>query len=287
MSPDATAAEAPPAVSVLIPACNEEACINGCLDALFASDPLPGGATGEVLVLANGCTDATADVSRAVKPPAGWRLRVLEQADSGKPNALNAGDQAARGRVLVYLDADVRVEPALIPLIAAALAGTAPRYASGRPVVAPAQSALTRAYARAWRRLPFFAQPAPGFGLFAMNRSGRARWGEWPDIISDDTFARLQFRADERLEVPARYAWPMVEGFRNQVRVRRRQDKGVAEIAALYPELLANDSKARASPAELFRRLAADPAASLVYLLVALAVKSPLFASRDIWTRGR
>lgn len=276
-----------PAVSVLIPACNEEACVGGCLAAVFASGPLPGGAGGEVIVLANGCTDATADIARRMEPPAGWRLRVLEQAEGGKLKALNAGDREARGAVLVYLDADVRVEPELLPGIAAALADGAPRYASGRPVVAPGRSALTRAYGRAWVRLPFFAQAAPGFGLFAMTRSGRARWGDWPEIISDDTFARLQFGTEERLEVPARYSWPMVEGFANLVRVRRRQDRGVAEIAARYPGLLANDSKTRPGPAALLRRLAADPGAGLVYLLVALAVKLPLFASSETWIRGR
>ncbi|MFW8635521.1 glycosyltransferase family 2 protein [Cribrihabitans pelagius] len=287
MSPATAAGEDAPAVTVLIPACNEEACIGTCLAALFASDPLPGGAAAEALVLANGCTDATAAVARSAVQPAGWQLRVLEQAEGGKLKALNAGDRVARGKVLIYLDADVQVEPALIAQIAAALADGTPRYASGRPVVAPARSAVTRAYARAWSRLPFFAQPAPGFGLFAMTRSGRARWGDWPEIISDDTFARLHFRAHERLEVPARYSWPLVEGMRNLVRVRRRQDRGVAEIAARFPGLLANDSKARARPAALARRLAADPAASLVYILVALAVKSSLFASSEPWTRGR
>ncbi len=276
-----------PRVSVLIPAHNEAGYIGACLEGVFASAPLPQGMTGEVLVLANGCTDETAALARAVAPPPGWTLEVLEQPEGGKLRALTAGDGAARGDILIYLDADVAVSPALIAQLAEALAEGAPRYASGRPQVAPARSAVTRAYARLWTRLPFFTRGVPGFGIFAMNRSGRERWGDWPDIIADDTFARLNFAPAERVQVAAGYSWPMVEGFRNLVRVRRRQNAGVAEVAARYPQLLRNDDKPPAGGGSVLKLLAADPAGFLVYGLVALAVKSPLYASHSRWTRGR
>ncbi|MCB4457440.1 glycosyltransferase family 2 protein [Leisingera sp. McT4-56] len=276
-----------PQVSVLIPAHNEADYIEGCLQAVFASDPLSAGMTAEVLVLANGCTDATAELARAALPPAGWDLQVLELPEGGKLGALNAGDTAARGDILIYLDADVRVSPELIPQLAAALSLDAPLYASGRPQVAPALSAVTRAYARLWVRLPFFSSGVPGFGIFAMTRAGRQRWGEWPDIIADDIFARLNFAPQERVQVAAPYSWPMVEGFRNLVKVRRRQNAGVAEVAARYPELLRNEDTPRARGGTALRLLLRDPAALLTYGAVALAVKTPLFASRTRWTRGR
>ncbi|WP_264212658.1 glycosyltransferase family 2 protein [Leisingera thetidis] len=276
-----------PRVSVLIPAHNEARYIAECLRAVFASAPLPAGVTAEVLVLANGCSDGTASLARASEPPPGWPLRVLEQPEGGKLRALTAGDAAARGEILIYLDADVRVSPALIPQLAEALAGKAPRYASGRPQVAPARSAVTRAYARLWMRLPFFTRGVPGFGVFAMNRAGRQRWGSWPDIIADDTFARLNFTPEERVQVAAEYSWPMVEGARNLVRVRRRQNAGVAEVAAKFPQLLRNDDKLPPAKRTVLSLLLADPAGFLAYALVALAVKSPLFASRSRWTRGR
>ncbi len=47
-------------LSVILPASNEEAWIGPCLSALLASDPVPGGA--EVIVVANGCRDATAEM---------------------------------------------------------------------------------------------------------------------------------------------------------------------------------------------------------------------------------
>lgn len=276
-----------PRVSVLIPAHNEAGYIAAGLEAVFASDPLPGSMTGEVLVLANGCTDETAALARAFEPPPGWTLEVLELPEGGKLRALNAGDAAARGDILIYLDADVLVSPALIAQLAAALADAAPRYVSGRPQVAPARSAVTRAYARLWTRLPFFTRGVPGFGVFAMNRAGRERWEDWPDIIADDTFARLSFAPAERVQVTAGYSWPMVEGFRNLVRVRRRQNAGVTEVAARFPQLLRNDDKQPAGIGAVLKLLAADPAGILVYTSVALAVKTPLFASNTRWTRGR
>ncbi len=276
-----------PQISVLIPAHNEAGYIQACLAALFASDPLPEGQCGEVLVLANGCTDNTVEIAQAQPVPLGWVLRVLELPEGGKLKALNTGDAAAQGAVRIYLDADVLVEPALVGQIAKALDCDEARYASGSPLVAPARNALTRAYGRFWVQLPFVRQGVPGFGLFAMNRAGRARWQLWPDIIADDLFARLSFAPQERIKLPAGYSWPMVEGFRNLTRVRRRQNAGVTELAIRYPDLMENEDKPSLTPAQLLRLMARDPLGFAAYTLVSLAVKSPLFPSQQRWTRGR
>ena len=161
-------------LSVLIPASNEADYIGPCLSALFASE----GVTGQAIVIANGCRDRTADVARGVDPR-GWDLRVIERPEGGKPAALNAGDAAAAHGLRVYLDADVTVSRGVMAALAQALGAQAPRYASGTPHIPRAQSAVTRAYARVWQRLPFNLIPAPGYGLFAVNAVGRARWGRF------------------------------------------------------------------------------------------------------------
>lgn len=274
-------------VSVLIPAHNEAAHIRACLAAVFSSAPLPAGWCGEVLVIANGCADDTAARARTTDTSEDWALRVLDLPEGGKLAALNAGDAVAIGDVLIYLDADVRVSTDLIPQVIAALTQNGAKYASGSPRIPPARSAITRAYARFWMQLPFFRSGVPGFGVFAMTRKGRTRWGEWPDIIADDIFARLRFAPTERQRVAATYSWPMVEGFRNLIRVRRRQNAGVAEIDAKYPQLIANEDKAPISTVTLLRHLLADPFGFLIYVSVTLAVKTPIFASGNRWTRGR
>lgn len=144
---------------------------------------------------------------------------------------------------------------------------------------------MTRAYARFWQELPFAQSPAPGFGLFAVNAAGRARWGDYPKLISDDTFVRLLFRPEERVEVAGSYEWPMVEGLDALVRVRRRQDAGVQEIARLHPELIANEGKPGLSRGALLRMLARDPAGFAVYAAVSVAVRAKRQSAE--WSRGR
>lgn len=282
-----TRASVQPRVSILIPAHNEADYIGDCLAALFASDPLPDSDHVEVLVLANGCTDDTAAIARQQPAPTGWEIKILEQPQGGKVSALTAGDAQASGNVLIYLDADVLVEPDLVSQIVQALSVPQPRYASGTPEIAPAASLISRTYGRFWTQLPFVRDGVPGFGLFAMNRAGRNRWQDWPDIIADDTFARLSFTPAERVKVSARYSWPLVEGFRNLVRVRRRQDSGVTELAMRFPSLFANDDKQPVPFARLIGLVASAPLGFVIYALVALAVKSPLFRSQQRWTRGR
>jgi glycosyltransferase involved in cell wall biosynthesis len=265
--------------SIILPAHNEMGYLGDCLRALFK-----GGLAGaEVIVIANGCTDLTAAIARSFASP-DRTLRVIETLTGGKSHALRLGDTVAQHGIRIYLDADVIVSPGLIGALITALSGDAPRYASGTPVVARADSAVTRAYARLWQGLPFMDSGAPGFGLFAMNAAGRARWGAWPDIISDDTFARLHFTPGERVQLPQTYLWPMVEGWRNLVRVRRRQDRGVGEIAEMYPALMRNEGKARIGAAGLMQRALRDPVGFGVYSIVSLAVKLP---GQGGWTRGR
>jgi len=275
-----------PPLAVLIPAHDEAGWIVACLNAVFASQ----GVAGVVIVAANGCRDDTvAHALGAAAQARGWTLQVLDLPEAGKPGALMAAEAAApEGATLVYLDADVTLHPDLLAQIATALSDPAPRYATGSPVVT-ARGWLSRAYARFWTRLPFVAQGAPGFGLFAVNAAGRARWGAWPGIISDDTFARLHFTPAERLRLPGRYDWPMIEGFAPLVRVRRRQNLGVDEVRALFPALIANEDADPPGTAWLLRRALRDPVAFGVYSAVKLAARAGWFAKagQPVWARGR
>lgn len=262
-------------LSVIIPASDEAEWIGRCLAALLRSDPVPGGA--EVIVVANGCRDGTVPVaqgfaSRAER--AGWGFTVLDLPAGSKPGALNAGDAVAEGDLRAYLDADVTVAAEVMAQLALALAGRDGLYAGATPVIPRAESWITRAYGRFWLRLPFARSVAPGYGLFAVNAAGRARWDEFPRIISDDTFARLQFRPEERVQVPGAYDWPMIEGFGALVRVRRRLDAGLAELAALYPGILDREGKASLSTGRLTRMALADPVGFAVYEAVSLSVRS-------------
>lgn len=275
------------ALSVIIPAHNEAGFILPCLEALVASQGT--GADVEVIVVANGCTDNTVEIAQNVADrfaARGWGYQVLDLPKGGKMRALNRGDDRAQFGAQVYLDADVVVSPMVLVQIAKALDSAVPRYASGSPIVTSKGSRVSAAYARFWSTHHFVTHGAPGFGLFAVNEAGRTRWGEFPGIISDDTFVRLSFSPEERVRVPATYDWPIIEGFRQLVKVRRRQDIGVAEVERLFPHLLKNHDPVPVDAPGLVRRMLADPVGALAYFAVSLGTRWPA-RNNQRWARGR
>lgn len=283
-------------LTVIIPAHNEEGYIGRCLTSVLTQTVTPDLTGGlQVIVAVNGTTDGT--VSEAEKfevqaKAAGWELRVLNIAEGGKPIALNEGDRVAGpmmdGDSRIYLDADIVMEAEIFAQIHAALAKPMPAYASGQMIVTDADSWVTRKFIHLWRRVPFMASSgATGAGLFAVNAAGRARWGAFPSIIADDSFVRLQFTPEERTAVAASFYWPPVEGFSALVKVRRRQDAGDAQIAELFPELVANEGKASVTPKDHLKLFLGSPLSYVVYVTVKLAVKFGGKSGPSEWTRGR
>lgn len=275
-------------ISIIIPANNEEQMIGRCLKALAGSDTVA--EPVEVIVAANACQDRTVHVARdkqADLRAIGWALGVLDLPEGGKMHAMNRADEVATGDKRIYLDADVVVDRPLIAQIAQALDTPEPRYASGAVRIAQPKSLISRAYRQIYARVPFFTQDVPGCGVFAVNATGRKRWGDFPDIISDDTFVRLSFTPSERIKTQAGYDWPIVEGFTNLLKVRRRQNAGVDQVCELYPELLRNDTKPRMSIPMLLGLLLRYPIGFLVYAGVALCVKLTPDRAPSDWSRGR
>ncbi|KPA21233.1 N-glycosyltransferase [Shimia sp. SK013] len=273
-------------LSIIIPAHNEAERIDACLQSVLSSS---GPKQAQVIVVANGCDDETAPLAQmyqGVAEDRGWHLDVLDMPAIGKPGALNQGDHIAHFPMRTYLDADVVVDRDLFAQICAVLNTKEPRYASGQLRLAPAKSWATRAYARIYQRVPFITDGVPGAGLFAVNGAGRHSWVLFPKIIADDTYVRLSFPPEQRIAVPAGYDWPLVEGFRALVKVRRRQNAGVAEVVEKFPYLLENDDKHTLSLWQKLRMGLRDPLGMLVYGAVAVIVK--LTPQKDgSWGRGR
>lgn len=117
--PDSASAPAPvapsPAVSVVIPALNEEATVAHVVTACLASEAVSGSAAGagEVLVIDPDSTDATARVAaEAGATVVNWRDVDPREPVPGKGEAMWRGVRAARGDIVVFVDADVtNVEP--------------------------------------------------------------------------------------------------------------------------------------------------------------------------------
>lgn len=122
-------------VSILIPARNEEANIATCVEAALASR----GVEVKVVVMDDGSTDLTAEIVRglALGDP---RVRLetcppLPTGWTGKVHACARLADAAKGTHLLFIDADVRLEPEA----AATMAGHAQRTGSAMVTGVPRQ----------------------------------------------------------------------------------------------------------------------------------------------------
>jgi glycosyltransferase involved in cell wall biosynthesis len=85
--------------SLIIPALNEEGCIAACIGSIQAQFEAP----AEIIVIDNGCVDATADIARAMG------CLVVRDERRGLSNARNCGARVATGDVLCFVDADCRL----------------------------------------------------------------------------------------------------------------------------------------------------------------------------------
>jgi len=104
-----------PSVSVVMPAHNEESCIESTVRSVLSSD-YP--ADFDVIVVNDGSTDRTADIVRGIGKGE-RRVRMLETNHVGKALAVNRGAEKSTKEIIVLLDADSRLEKdALRKLIA-------------------------------------------------------------------------------------------------------------------------------------------------------------------------
>jgi glycosyltransferase involved in cell wall biosynthesis len=260
------------AVSVVIPAHNEENALPHLMRSLLAR-PVP---RLQIVVVANGCTDATAQVARewiAVAHRASISGVCVESAVASKPAALNLGDTLCDGAIRVYVDADVELAPDAVAMMISALSpGTGIHLCAPRISASPTGAHFTDSYVRVWSHLPYVQQQVIGCGCYAVSGEGRSRWTTFPDIISDDKFVRLHFSDTEQRVLDStwfRVHFPTRTG--QLIAIRGRWSRGNRQVRHLFPELTGNDRRARIRgqlallvQPTLWRHL---PQAAFVYLL--------------------
>jgi glycosyltransferase involved in cell wall biosynthesis len=233
-------------ISVIIPAHNEEQVIRRVLQALTQgsrADEL------EIIVVCNGCIDSTADIARSCDGP----VRVIEIETASKSRALNTGDRIARGYPRFYLDADLIFSIEDLRVIAASL------LQDGLLAAAPEMefdlsgaSRAVNAYYRVWQKMPYFDTGRIA-GAYGLSERGRARFSEFPDVIADDGFVRLQFAPAERATIrESRVIVIPPKSMASLLRVKTRSHRGVFELRRKYPLLLRNET---ASPGKSLQRL--------------------------------
>ena len=207
-------------IDVVVPAHDEESLIGACLRAVLADSA---GLNLRVIVVANGCTDATAQRAK-VESPAGHEVIVLELPTAGKAGALNAAEQYRRGCAVVYLDADTVLMPGTMAALAAALEDPAPRLMAPPLLPVRPTGMLARSYAAVWIRLPA-VDGHPVGGCYAVTAAGRTRWSSFPEVTADDSYVRSRFAASEQRVLDAGgLLYVLPEGWELVSVVRRWRD---------------------------------------------------------------
>jgi hypothetical protein len=185
-------------VSVVIPAHNEARVVGRLLSGLLA------GATPnefEIWVVANGCTDDTAEIASRFAD-----VKVLITPHAGKHAAMRLADEHAEGFPRLYVDADVELGSGDVRALAAALDD--PDH-QGVLAVGPSRAMpperlpwTVRWFYDVWDELPVVRAGLFGRGVVGLSREGCERLRALPPLLGDDLAASLLFEPNQRRVVP-------------------------------------------------------------------------------------
>ena len=118
-------------LSVVVPTYNEAGSVTGLAERLHAA---LAGREWELVIVDDGSPDGTADIAAALAPRIPVNL-VRRAGKAGLASAVVAGFAAARGDVLLVMDADLSHPPETVPALVDAIAGGADLAVGSRYVV--------------------------------------------------------------------------------------------------------------------------------------------------------
>lgn len=130
----------PPRVSVIVPARNEA----GNIPAIFDRTPEMGAETELVFVEGHSLDETSQAIEREMAARPERQARLLHQTGTGKADAVRLGFAAARGDVLMILDADLTVPPEDLERFLAALLSGRGELVNGVRLVYPMEQRAMR-----------------------------------------------------------------------------------------------------------------------------------------------
>ena len=177
-------------VSVIVPAHNAAGTIGACLRSVLASDH---DGEREVIVVDDGSTDGTPTIAEQLG------CRVIRQSTNGGPAlARNAGAEAARGEVLIFVDADTEMRRDSIREALRALEEPGVGAVTGMYEPEPLNGGFFPAYYAYFKYHAFTAHPVDRIHAFGaqcaairrdlFDRAGGFRAFPWGVDIENDEF---------------------------------------------------------------------------------------------------
>ena len=172
------------------------------------------------------------------------KVTVIETPQGGKCNAINLGEQQAQTFPRIYLDADITVSPSFVDEMENAF-GDPGVYAAWPDVRYDLSESgwLVAGFYRVWTALPYNRPGRIGVGAYAVSEAGRATFGPFPNIISDDGYIRGLFEADKRRIVGSCHTVVLPpRNLQSLVSVRIRSRMGVDQLRREHPEVMRRHS---------------------------------------------
>ena len=173
--------------SIVIRAYNAEKTLARCVRSALAQR---GGDEYEVVIVNDGSEDGTAQVIREFSTDP--RVRAVEQENRGLIGASNAGFAAARGDIVMLLDADDEALPDFVALSCGALTDPSVDYGYGRyyeeyegvrKLIRPTDPFKAPVGAFAWRRGKLMAEGGFENGsIFPEYEIVLRTWGRWRGV---------------------------------------------------------------------------------------------------------
>ncbi|CAM4243763.1 glycosyltransferase family 2 protein [Pseudoalteromonas ostreae] len=185
-------------LTVIIPAYNEEKCIEKTLSELTNFSSLE----VEVIVLPNGCTDNTAEFVRAKYPS----FKVVELETGSKVLAINKGLEIAKfGHVLVQ-DADVIINAESVRNILKFIESEDYLFASPNTRIIQDGSFLTNKYYSFLKLTPAYRIGMVNSGAYLISPNARDILGEFPQVIADDGYVKGTLGTANLTTIPSCYS---------------------------------------------------------------------------------
>lgn len=202
-----------PRISIIVPIHNEEQQLPKTLDTLLAQD-YPGPAP-QIIASLNGCTDGS---RKAAERPG---VTIVEDARSGMSFGKNLGARAATAGILVFVDADSRMPPDGLRLLAEAVAGG--KHYIGTVAGAPDRGGgvVRTCFFLANRATRRRHSHAPG-GVMIMDRETFDRIGGFDENLPQGTSTDCIWRG-----LRAGAAYVFVDSFKAVTSIRRFEKTGI------------------------------------------------------------
>lgn len=243
-----------PRISLIVPAKNEEAVIERCLDALLNMDyPRM---KMEIIVVEGGSTDATKDICLKISKKHPNVIRVIhENTPRGKPTALNLGLLHTTGEIVGVFDADSVTKENVLQRVASYFRDPSVMAVQGRTcslnkdgniltkVAARERKAWVQALIKGREKLNLFI-PLTGSCQF-VRREVLTKMGGWPDSLAEDIELALKLVENDckvRYADDIRFWQETPSTLTSLITQRVRWYRGYMEAALTYGRLLKKPS---------------------------------------------